>query len=579
MRKMRIYQEEAIESIFEYFKLGNKGNPNIALPTGTGKSVVLAGFIQIALGKFPRTRIMCLTHSKELVHQNSLRLAENWPDAPIGVYSAGLKRKDLGYPITFAGIDSVAKKAHLFGHIDLVLIDESHMVDWREKSRYHTFLDDLARVNPKLKVIGLTATPWRQGLGDIEGPEDNQLFTDRIYSRIGVEDFHWFVQEGWLAPVHPLRTTSKIDLTGVGILGGEFNQNELQAASNKEEITRAAIKESILLAGERKHWMVFCSGIQHVLDTTKFLNEMGISAVSVHSQQTQEENDENIRRCKSGEVQALVNMGVLTTGFDWAAVNYIMMLRATMSVVLWLQMVGRGTRPKGEDAPFQDCLIGDFAGNAKRLGPINDPVIPKRKGQKGGGTAPIKTCEHCECENHTMAKICQRCGNEFPPPKTKLVEYAGTDKLMRDSENAAPQVDIFKVDFTSYAIHRKAGKPEMLRVTYTCGFRMFNEYLCFEHEGYARVKARNWWKERFPDDPCPDTSQEVLDASDFFPQVSHLRVWHNIKYPEIKAYCFDYTAFGTIEAGSDQAGFGNAPELTAYGSGEPLGFSEDDIPF
>lgn len=570
--ELRQYQEEAIESIFDYFKSGKKGNPNVALPTGTGKSVVIGGFAQRALNRWPSTKIMCATHSKHLVRQNAAKLADMWPDAPMGVYSAGLKKYQTHYPITFCGIDSVAKKSHIFGHQDLVLVDESHMVDWAEKKRYRIFIDGLKRKNPKLKVIGTTATPWRVGIGEIDDGEN--LFTDRAYSRIGIEDFHWFIENKWLAPLYPLRTTTQIDLSGVSKSMGDFNVDELQAASDKEEITRAAIAESVQLAGDRKHWLVFCSGVQHVDNTVKYLREMGISAMGVHTNHTDTENDLAIAMYQDGHIQALVNMGVLTTGFDAPQTNYIMMLRATMSAILWVQMLGRGTRPKGPFAAFADCLVGDFAGNTKRLGPINDPLVPRKKGMKGGGVAPVKTCEECGCHNHTLAKICIMCGSDFPPPKTKLVVQASDTSLMADPDDGLPKVDIFRVDHTHYARHAPIGKPPMMRVTYTCGFRSFSEYICVQHEGYPRVKAAKWWAKRLPSE-CPKDADDALEASTHFPAVSHIRVWHNKKYPEIMDHCFDYTGFGTMEAGADQD---VAPEPHPA-SALLQGYEDDDIPF
>lgn len=577
--ELRPYQEAAVAAPYDYFKSGKKGNPVIALPTGTGKSVVIGTFTHRTLDRWPNQRIMCATHSKELVKQNAAKLRNIWPDAPMGIYSAGLNTYQTHYPITFCGIDSVAKKAHIFGHQDLLLVDEAHMVDWKEKSRYRMFIDGLRRKNPKLKTIGLTATPWREGLGNID--DGDALFTDRAYSKIGVDDFYEFVDNGWLAALHPLRTETTIELAGVSKSMGDFNQEELQAASNKDEITRAAIQESLQLAGDREHWMVFCTGTDHVDRAVQLLREAGISAMGVHSKQTTAQNDLAIQMFQDGHIRALVNMGVLTTGFDAPHVDYIMMLRATMSAVLWVQMLGRGTRPKPASNKYNDCLVGDFAGNTKRLGPINDPLVPRKKGTKGGGVAPVKTCPQCDTHNHTTAKFCQNCKYEFPPPQTKLEEVASSSELMRKKgskkaekpeDDGIPQVDVFKVDYTHYARHAPVGKPPMMRVTYTCGLRMFSEFICIQHDGYARKKAVDWWKVRMPNSQCPTDTDEALEASVHFMSPSHIRVWHNKPYPQIMDYCWDYTAFGTQEPGADDVPLGRGPSAQQA-------FDDDDIPF
>lgn len=547
--QFRYYQDEAIEDTFDWIR-GNPGHPLIQLPTGTGKSVVLGGFIQRAIQRWRGTRIMMLTHSKTLVEQNAAKLRSMWPDAPMGIYSAGLRKRELGHDVTFAGIDSVAAKPHVFGKQNIVLVDEAHMIDWRAKTRYRKFIGGLMEVNPKLRVVGLTATPWRMGLGHIATPQDGEL-GDRIlfggvsYSKIGIADFHEFTCQGFLSPLHPLGTNLTFDVSQVSTTAGDFNAGELQQAVNKEYLTKAAIQESIALAGDRKAWIVFCTGKEHVENTVQYLREAGISAVGVHSGQSDTVNDANVKLALSGQVQALVNMGVLTTGFDWPELSYIMMLRPTKSPMLWVQMLGRGTRP----APWAgkvDCLVGDFAGNTDRLGPINDPVIPRAKGKGGGGVAPVKECEKCKTKNHTTAVRCQKCGHVFPPPKEKITTVASRSKLVKDLDDGNPVVEVFEVTGISYQVHKKFDKPDSIKVTYTCGFRMFNEYVCLEHEGYAAVKAKQWWTKRMAGD-VPTSTADALEIVHLASTATHIRVHTNLKYPAILDACFDGTAFGTID--------------------------------
>lgn len=550
MLSLRYYQDEAIEHTFDWIRANPGKHPLIELPTGTGKSMVLAGFIQRALQRWGSTRMMMLTHSKTLVEQNAAKLMSVCPEIDMGIYSAGLRKKQLGHDITFAGIDSVAAKPHVFGRQNIVLVDEAHMIDWRAKTRYRKFIGGLLDANPKLRVVGLTATPWRMGLGHIATPFDGEkadqiLFGGVSYSKIGVADFHEFTSQGFLAPLHPLGTKLTLDVSRVSTLGGDFNQGELQQEVNKEYLTKAAIQESIALAGDRKAWIVFCTGCEHVQDTVNYLREAGISAVGVHSKQSDAINDANIKMALRGEVQALVNMGVLTTGFDWPELSYIMMLRPTKSPMLWVQMLGRGTRP----APWAgkvDCLVGDFAGNTDRLGPINDPVIPRPKGKGGGGVAPVKTCEKCQTKNHATAQRCQKCGWVFPPPKEKITTSASRSKLVKDIDDGNPVVEVFDVTGISYQVHKKHDKPDSIKVTYTCGFRMFNEYVCLEHDGYAQVKAKQWWRKRMDGD-IPASTAEALEIIHLARTATQLRVHTNLKYPAILDACFDGSAFGTVD--------------------------------
>ena len=538
----RSYQTEAVMSVFTYFA-ANSGNPVVAMPTGTGKSVVLAMFLQSVYKHYQGQRVMMLTHVKELIQQNYEKLVSLWPGAPVGLYSAGLKKKEFNMPITFAGIGSVAKRAKLFGKIDLVVIDEAHLVSPSEETTYRKFLDDLLTVNPNMKVIGLTATPWRLGQGHITR---DGIFTDVCFDITGMVAFNRLIEEGFLCPVIPRATMQVLDTEGVHMRGGEFIASELQAAVNKQEVTAAALREVMELAHDRNHWLVFASGVEHAKNIANMLNDMDISAIAIHSEMGDTARDEAIAGFKSGKYRAAVNNNVLTTGFDFPAIDCIIMLRPTQSTVLWVQMLGRGTRPFPGKL---NCLVLDFAGNTKRLGPINDPVIPRKKGEKGG-EAPVKLCEPCQTYNHASVTNCVCCGAEFSF-KVKIKQTAASDKLIRED---SPIVEVFKVDHMVYAGHQKIGRPAMVKVSYYCNLSVFHEYVCIEHEGFPGRKAQQWWRERVPGSagvqPFPISTIQALELVQHLRPATHLRVWVNKKYPEILAYDFEGTAFGTATAGA-----------------------------
>lgn len=537
MIQPRSYQVEAVDSLYRYFS-SQSGNPVLALPTGTGKSVIIAMFLQSVFQQFPGQKVMVLTHVKELIQQNHEKLMTLWPSAPAGIYSAGLNRKDIGRKITFAGIGSVAKKAEQFGHVDLVIVDEAHLVSPNDETMYRAFLSDLKKVNPFLKVIGLTATPWRLGTGCLT---DDGIFTDICFDITNLQAFNRLIAEGYLAPLIPRQTRQMLDTDGVHMRGGEFIQSELQCAVDKQEVTHAAIKEAMELAHDRKHWLVFASGVEHAIHIAEMLNDMGVPAVAIHSKMSDAERDAAILGFKSGKYRAAVNNNVLTTGFDFPAIDCIIVLRPTASTVLWVQMLGRGTRPwEGKI----NCLVLDFAGNTRRLGPINDPVIPRKKGSKGG-EAPVKLCGACATYNHASVTHCCYCGAEFSF-QVKIKQTAASDQLLRGD---APIVDVFKVDHITYSKHEKAGRPPMVKVTYYCGMRSFNEYVCIEHEGFAQRKARQWWRERSKEGFPSSTDAALVVIGSVLP-ATHLRIWINKQYPEIMSHCFDGTGFGTLETPS-----------------------------
>jgi DNA repair protein RadD len=165
------------------------------------------------------------------------------------------------------------------------------------------------------------------------------------------------------------------------------------------------------------------------------------------------------------------------------------------------------------------------------LGPINDPVIPRRKGQKGGGEAPVRLCDHCQTYSHASARVCDNCGQEFPRI-IKIDVTASTDKVMADD---LPEIIEFDVSSVRCAPHHKIGKPDSMRVEYTCGLRTFKEWVCFEHHGYARIKAEAWWRDRSTEPP-PATVAEAVAACAALNHPKTIRVWVNSKYQEILAH-------------------------------------------
>jgi len=567
----RQYQTEAVQSIWTYFETHATGNPIIAMPTGSGKTIVNARFLREVFKKFPFQKIMLLTHVKELIEQNYDKLLILWRDAPVGIYSDGLGQKNSRQSITIGGIASVWRRPEIFGHVDLIIIDEVHLVSPNGTTMYQKFIQALLRVNPALRVIGLTATPWRMGHGKLTDPYLNKdgsltqsIFTDFCFDITNYQSFNRLIAEGYLVPLIPKKPKTELNVDGVNLRGGEFVEKELQIAVDKHEVTVAAVTEAIELGKDRKKWLVFGAGIEHAEHITEILNEMGISAKCVHSKLDKKERDQTILDFRAGKIRAVVNNNILTTGFDDAAVDMIVVLRPTMSTVLWVQMLGRGTRPvyppgHNSDTIEQriaaikasgklDCLVLDYAGNTRRLGPINDPVIPEPPRSRGTRPAPVKLCDVCQTYVHASLRKCPHCGNEFHI-QLNIVQTASSVSPLKGE---LPITKVFKVDHISAARHEKMGGGSIsMRVSYYCGMKMYTEFVTFENSNaYAQRRARAWWKTRMHNSSTliPTTVDEALTRLEEINHPTHIRVWVNkTPYPEIMALCFDGTAFGTEE--------------------------------
>lgn len=563
----RSYQIEASQSIFDYFE-SKKGNPVVAMPTGTGKSVVIAQFLETVFSMYAGQKVLVLTHVKELIQQNYMKLLALWPGAPAGINSAGLGKRDFHDRIIFAGIASVAKYASQFGHVDLVLVDECHLVSPNDETLYQLFFKALRSINPNLKIVGFTATPWRMGHGKIT--EDGGVFTDLCFDITGMEAFNRLIAEGYLCQLIPKKTQTLLDVEGVHMRGGEFIASELQTAVDRDAVTDAALKETMEIASDRKKWLIFASGVHHAQTISEMFHAYGLECPVVHSEISDGERDARISDLRSGRLRALVNNNVLTTGIDIADIDFIGVLRPTMSAVLWVQMLGRGTRPfPGK----RDCLVGDFAGNTKRLGPINDPVLPRKKG-KQGGNAPVRLCEMCDTYNHASARKCIRCGFEFPIAN-KLKLTASTEALIKGD---LPIVEVVPISNITYQLYEKHDRPDSVKVTYWCGPTSFSEYVCLAHEGYAAVKARRWWRERTATE-VPPKARDALERISELKTPTHLKVWINKKYPEIMAYCYDGSAFGKQSGESVEPPMVDVKKPRPDYTGVPSQDLDGDVPF
>jgi DNA repair protein RadD len=472
--QLREYQSRSIEMLYDWMS-NNKGHPCVVMPTGSGKSHVIAALCKDAIQTWPETRILMLTHVKELIEQNAEKMRLHWPGAPLGIYSASVGKRQLGEPITFAGIQSVRDKAKLIGHIDLIVIDECHLVNHKDEGGYRKLIGELIAVNPALRIIGYSATPYRLGHGLIT---DKPALFDALIEPISIEEL---IFKDYLSTLRSKVTKAKLDVTGVHKRGGEFIESELQAAVDTDDKNQAVVQEVMALAGERKAWLFFCAGVQHAQHIAEALRQQGVAAACVTGDTPKKQRDEIIADFKSGKLQALTNANVLTTGFDYPDIDLVVMLRPTMSASLYVQMAGRGMRVKSHT---DHCLVLDFAGVVETHGPITN-VQPPKKGGDGNGEAPVKACENCDELVHISAMTCPACGHPFPEREAKKLQLRDDDIMGLEGQ---------ELEVTSWAWREhtsKASGRTMLAVTYYGGLSdpAVTEYLAVTHDGYAGQMA------------------------------------------------------------------------------------------
>jgi DNA repair protein RadD len=503
--ELRPYQRQALDELDAYWAAGG-GNPLIVLGTGLGKSLVIAWIIRDVLEKRPDLRIVVATHVQELIDQNLAHLHALWPDAPVGVNCAGLGERDYDHQVLFVLINSVYRNSERLGKRNLLLVDEAHRISHADDGMYKRIITKLRETCPDLRVCGFTATPFRLDTGSlIEG--EGKVFDDVIFN-YGIGEG---IRDKWLSPLVSKTTETKYDVSGVGRRGGEFIESELQAAVDTQSLVAKTCAEIITKGTGRKSCLIFAVGIEHAEHVRDELRRLGETAEMVTGETSQDERKELIDAFKRGTIRFLVNVEVLTTGFNAEAVDLLVMLRPTLSTGLFVQMVGRASR-KAEGK--QNALILDFAGNTLRHGPVNTidetnfNFTPSVKPDEKRG----RICPNCESINRAGAKVCIDCDQPF-------------EKQVREATHsivpvAAPVLltpqDWLAVDKVSYAIHFKRMDPTAaptLRTDYLVGFTSYSEYLSFEKAGYPRDMAVEWWTVMGGPAPVPMTTKEACNRA------------------------------------------------------------------
>jgi len=525
MLTLRPYQSRVLDDLWRWFERNGDGDPLIEACVGAGKSVLIAELCRRAVEQFSDTRILMLVHVKELLEQNLAKLVSVWPQAPVGVYSASVGSRQLGRAITYATIGSVFKRAHELGRVDLLLIDEAHLISPSEQTMYRKLIDELRRYCPHMRVIGWTGTAFR---GDGIWLTEHGLFT-HIASRITMAEL---LAQGYLAPLVTAATATRIDTHDVKVVAGEFVISSLASATDKSELVRQTCAELVNLAAQRQRWLVFAVTVAHAQHVADDLREQhGIACAVVSAKTPAAERAATIAAFRSGQLRALVNVAVLTTGFDVPELDCIALLRATRSPVLYVQMAGRGLRTAHGKA---DCLWLDFTDTTERLGPVDairGRAKPTQRDHAGG--APFRICDECGCRNAATAPACESCGAVFPEPDR--IKHTSTVSAADVLSTGPRWISVTRVHYRLW--DGKEGKPPTLRVDYFSGFRLAaSEWVCLEHPaGFARSKAENWWTLRAATS-APRTIEEAMQRTAELREPGRVQVQQRERWSEIVAY-------------------------------------------
>jgi DNA repair protein RadD len=392
MYTLRPYQQEAVDNTLNYFR--KKREPSvIVLPTGAGKSLVIAELARIAKG-----RVLVLAHVKELVEQNHAKYESYNLEA--GIYSAGLNKKDTSQKVIFGSIQSVARaEDDFFKDFTIVIIDECHRVNEDSETQYASVIDKLRKNNEGLCILGLTATPYRLGLGWIyEYNHLGEMKTQekRFFKQCVFElPISYMIKNKFLTqPVKVDIPVTSYDFSELSNKGRMYTTKEVEDLLKEQKRLTPLIINNIIDITEkykRKGVMIFSSTVNHAKEILSYLPEN--QAKLIIGDTDNDERDEIIQEFKDKKFKYLVNVSVLTTGFDAPHVDVIAILRPTESVSLYQQIIGRGLRL---DSGKKDCYVLDYTGMGHD---IYSPEIGDKK-PKEESVPVIVSCPQCGFDNN-----------------------------------------------------------------------------------------------------------------------------------------------------------------------------------
>lgn len=499
--ELRPYQKESIDALWEWWRKNKTGNPLLVWPTGAGKSIGIAEVCRRIQAAKPHYKILILSHRKEIIKQNAEKISQA-TGSSCGIYSASLGIKRFR-TITCGQIQSLYRKS--LEEMQLIIIDECHLLSNDANSMYKKLLDKQGGA----KVLGLTATPYRMDQGSLLA--EGSIFTDICYD-ISIPEL---IRDGYLSSI-----TSKsgvaINTEGVKKSGGDFNQSEL--AERVKTLEDQHAREIISAARDRHHWLIFCVGIEHAKRVAGSLKVLGVASEYITGEMLPMQRDQIIERFRNKITKALVNVDVLTTGFDFPTIDLLAIIRPTQSIGLYVQMVGRGMRiAEGKT----NCLLLDFGENIQRHGPIDCiKVRAKTKHDKIElEMLPMKECRKCGVTIAANYRTCPECGEMLT-------------RLNKEPERVAEVLsvpELWPINNVHYKIHTKNEKRS-LRIDYRSGLRQVSEFLCLEHGGQATAMARRKWCKLSGKNDFPSNVDFAFNRAGELPIPAEIEVTRDGKY-------------------------------------------------
>ena len=518
--QLRPYQQHAFNAIMTAMQTDRYILCQAA--TGAGKTILFSHIIRHCMEHY---KMRILAHREILVRQAQDKLLKVWPEGAdrIGLACASVSHDvQLWRPVIIGSPQTLANRLNAMPPLNLVIIDEAHRLPPRnEKSQYRSLLEALEERYPKLRVLGVTATPYRLGHGYVFGEEcrpGKENWFGQLHCQVSIAELQ---DGGYLVPLRARQAEDvREELSRVSTSRGEYKQDDLSDVMEREVHLQSAVHAYEQYGEGRAHVVAFCVTIRHAEKLCAAFRKAGVTATVIHSEMKKEEREAAMADFEEGRCRVICNVGVLTEGWDCTAVDCILFCRPTMSPALYVQMIGRGLRTHPGK---KDCLLLDFSGNCMRHGDVNEPlvVVPSQRigrHQDEEKKDRMRECQNCGELFSRSLRSCPACGWEVPVVRLTEARDVTMGEIDFGRSSVPAKVTGWRLDdFTSRRGNR------MARLSMVCAAPQWsrlpivvNQF--FDFSGcaslYGKSRARMDWFRLAGTTPPEDVEEAVERAGE-----------------------------------------------------------------
>lgn len=566
--ELRPYQKNALNKIWEDIQT----DLNVLLQgsTGCGKTIMFSKLIQRFLREQPHCRCLILVDREILVTQSRDKLLRVAPELidDIGICCSSVQsKKELEHRVTIASRQTLINQLNYFAPVNIIILDEAHLASIPQEGdpdegtdQFSTIINTLRKYNPKTRLIGFSATPYRLSSGYIYGDKNTKgslpYFPELNY-KIEIQEL---MNQGFLSPLIAKTIVSesiKNDLVNCKITAGEFNLGMLSDMMSSGIHVNSAVEAYKEYAIERKKTLCFCVSIEHSEIVARAFNEAGIPAIAIHSKLEDDDLAEAMNSLEDGHYKVFCSVAKLTTGLDVPDIDCILALRPTKSTSLWIQMIGRGLRTAIEKGKI-DCFCLDLVGNLNEHGTNLDKPrvfykLVKKSDKELEDRENEKQCPECSVTVHVACRVCPECDYVF----NYRTEIHTQPELI--DVTIGPDIRTFNVVNWTQTLNvgRESGKTTLKiallyedeEANYRNKIKAINIFCCFPGDGYSGFAVRKMQENLGLlshgeiSGVYPDTAQECLElAIDLLQMPKTVTVDLSGKWPELKSFSYDYEA-------------------------------------